>query len=287
MHLAHLAGTIGLDFRSQRPAGSSSSAVFSAFPRRPVQVLRTGMARASRLVMGTLLFLAIGAGIAIWLGPGVLRDLQIQEDPVLVESARVTDARCRTKLIIVVCRAKLDYSVDGRSYTASPDFYFFDVPSERYDIRVLRSAEHPDRATLTLGLDRLGSRIAFLAILLALCVAPLVDAVPQVVQGIRLTRGTRRSPLVPIAVKVLRVSRGWRGAVGIQYAYEHAGRRRKAAASFESCEKPFFCDRGLVLAAVGADGSRPVLLDESLTRLSLTDAERHALYAARQAGQAG
>lgn len=234
-----------------------------------------------------LLTLALAVGATVYLAPGIARDMRIWDNPVLVPQARIRDAKCRTRVAVFVsCEAKIAYSVDGRSYTSDVDFSFFDLHFGSYEGGVVRAADRPGLATLTLGIDMMWNRIALLVGLVALFVAVFVALTLRSMRSARIGLLTRHPvDVTPTAVNIVKVVATKVGRT-VTYAFEHEGRKSKVMGTLKEGEQPFFLSNrpndSSALAVFPATSPIPILLDEALARVELTDAERQALYAARQ-----
>lgn len=253
----------------------------SAFPRRTIRILRTGVPSVLGLVFLALVVLAMGVGAAAWTVPGIVRDVQIHGDPVDAPQGRISSGKCSARLVLVSCDATLTYIADGRRYTSSVSILFLDIHFGDYTAAVVRSASRPELATLDIGLDALWNRIGTALAIVGFCLAGAVMLPLRAVQAARLKRmaGTP-GPLTPVAVTVKQVTKNWRGR-NLACSYEADGRRQRFQERFRKAEQPFFLDNRTVLGVLPANGTTPLLVDEALTRLELSDAERYAIHAAR------
>ena len=262
------------------------SGVLSAFPRRPIRILRTGVQSVFGLIFLALVSLAMGGGFAAWMVPDIVKDVQIRANPVAVPQAGIREGRCKTKLVLVTCEAKLAYSVGPNRYATAVDFFFVDVHFGDYSAGVVRSQSKPELATLDIGLDKIWNRIATLLALVALFLFGFVALVKQAVRAARLKRIARTTDqLTPVAVTVTQISKSWFNK-SVACMYEEAGRKRKFSERMGKKEDPFFLGGQMALAVLPAGSPTPILVDETLTRLDLSDAERRTLHAARAASLA-
>jgi len=233
------------------------------------------------LALFALLMLALAGGAAAWMGPDILKDLEIRKDLVIPQQARITEGRCKTKLVLVTCDAKLAYSVGARRYTTSVDLFFIDVHFGDYSAGVVRSASKPELATLDIGLDKLWNRIGTLLVIAGFFLAVAGVLVIRALQAARLKRIARTTDdLTPLAVTVGAVAKSWFGK-NVACSYEAGGRRHKFSERLRKSEEPFLLGGSWALAVPPANSPTPILVDEALSRLDLTDAERRTLYAAR------
>lgn len=111
------------------------------------------------------IILALAAFLLFWEGPGVYRDLLINQNPVFVEDGDIQNGQCITrKAILTYCKARLVYNVNGQSYDTKVEVMFVDFHVGDYETALLISADHPELATISLGLDKLWNRIITLAL---------------------------------------------------------------------------------------------------------------------------
>ncbi len=262
------------------------SDVLSAFPRRPMRILRTGVPSVIFLGLLALFMLALGVGMTYWMAPGIVRDLEIGKNPVEEPQARISNGKCRTKLVLVSCEADIAYAVAGKRYASHVAFSFVDVHFGSYTASVVRSADKPELATLDIGLESMWNRIGTLVGFLVLFVGGAIALALNAVRNMRLksiARSTDR--LTPVMVGVGQIAKNMFGK-NVTCTYAGTGRARKFTERMGKKEEPFFLGANQALAVLPGDSPTPILVDEALTRIDLTDAERHALYAVRQHGAA-
>ncbi|MCW5747893.1 MAG: hypothetical protein KIT36_17015 [Alphaproteobacteria bacterium] len=225
--------------------------------------------------------LALAGGFTAWMAPDVVKDLQIWADPVAVPQAHIGSGKCKTKLVLVTCEARLTYSVGGRRYATSVDFFFVDVHFGDYTANVVRSAGRPELATLDIGLDKIWNRILTLLVLLGLFLAGFGAFVKQAVQTARLKAIVRSTDqLTPVAVTVTQITKSWLNKTAV-CVYDDAHHKSRFSERLRKSEDPFFLGGKTALAVLPAGSSTPILLDEALSRVDLTDGERRTLHAAR------
>lgn len=250
------------------------------FPKRQIKVLRTG---APSILLSYVLaaMLAAGAFLFIWLqGPGIWRDWQIQNDPVVVENATMRNAICKVrKGIFYNCTADVGYAVEKRRYQHTLDLSFVTFHSGDFSAEVVRSASNPELATLDIGLDMLWNRIAVMVLFSGLLLGAGV---------VLLLTGRKNSATRTLQGKLVMLSgikatikneRKVFGKTIINFSCHIDGKERDFASAFQKGEEPFYLDREEheALAALPADGSVPFLLDGGVLRLELTEEERSSL----------
>lgn len=264
--------------------------VLDAFPQRPVVVLRSPMMSPLSYILLTLMCVGFAALFPLLVASGLVRDWKISQAPVVVQDANVTDGRCTTHTVIVDCSAKVSYRVNGVTYRSEPSLLFISVGG--YDqAAVVRSRDQPGLATLDIALDQLWNRVITAVCLAGLFVALLIFIPTQIPEAWRWRRLVKREvPVdgVPTIVQI-RSFKTQYGKTTCNIAWDDDGRTRKAQIHMGRA-KPFVVgavgDRALALAYRAAPGDRPVLLDENLTAIEISDDERQPLWAARNAALA-
>lgn len=251
----------------------------SVLPNRPIRVKKTGVWPGIFQYLGTLMLLGVASFIAIWQGPGIVEDWMISQNPVVVQDAQITDGECSTsKGFFVDCSAHVSYEVKGKSIERDIALMFLDFGSGDYEVDVVRSATQPSKATLSLGLDMLWNRtitVSTLVLALALFGLALFRSGLRTDRNRRMAR--RPSQLTPVPVPVLQINKVLGGNV-VQYQY---GANKKGAAllttsRFGRKDSPLWLEEdGTHALAVLPEGATiPILLDENLSRLDLSEPER-------------
>lgn len=259
-----------------------SQNLISAFPTRPVKLLRAGAAaRTTSYVMAV--FLAVIAAFFVWLNaPGIMQDLEIQKDPVVVPDASVRNAKCKVSQgFIYDCSANVAYRVDRQAYQRKIEISFISFKVGDFSVDVVRSAKRPELATFDIGLDKLWNRIAMLAGFVILMVAGA---------GALLVSGRRNSTVkaaegktwafTPVVVQI-KQARVVFGKNIVTFSCRVADKQKKFTSAFEKGETPFYLNpqETTALAIITREGSVPILLDSALARVGLTDTERDELRA--------
>lgn len=116
--------------------------LISAFPSRPVKLLRAGAAARGAVYVFFIILLAIAIYNLWHRVPGVLRDLEIQKHPVTVPDASIRGSCTVKNNIYYVCNADIAYRVDGQTYQSKLDLSFatFSSDSKKIQVTVVRSA---------------------------------------------------------------------------------------------------------------------------------------------------
>lgn len=262
--------------------------VLEAFPKRPVRVLRSPLMSPLGVVVLVLVlafFACLFPGLE---GSGLMRDWKISGAPVAVRDADITDGRCTTRFVLVDCSAKLSYRVAGVTYRSEPSLMFFSF--DGYDrAAAVRSRDNPELATLDIGLQELWNRTITLAALFAGLGALAIfglTLLPESRRWRQLVKTQANVNVVPTIVEITG-NRTSYGKTSYYIRYEAANGRKRRAQIGMGKEKPFVVGadgkRALALGVFAVPGGRPLLLNENLTAVELSDDERNALWAARNA----
>lgn len=263
------------------------------FPSRPLKATRTVFDGAAWMLFSILLFLGLAVAFAMWQAPGLWRDIQIAQNPIEVRDFDILDGECRTqRAIFTTCEADLRYSYEGKTIESHTSFAFVDFSTSDYYVGVVISGDRPAMATLDLGLDMLWNRLAVGAVVMALLVGL---SIAGIVGFLRASRGNRRARqggrVRPVALQITQ-NKKVLGGRSIAYAPIVEGKKKATPVStrFSKKSEPILLngDDGMVYA-VGAqmEGVRhPILLDNDLTRLDFTEAERMNFNTALDAGSA-
>lgn len=261
--------------------------ISAAFPKRPIRVVRHGISSLATYLIYTLLSVVPLVGCAIWLGPGLVRDVVISTNPVEVPDALVENAKCSTdRGFFTDCSADLTYEVKGKQITTSVSYLFLGAVQDD-EVTVERSAAHPTLATLNLGLDKLWDRIVVAVIIAAIF---LIGSIIMIFATLRASRLRRKLDdpveLVPLPVELtssrVRLVNYFGTMVGFRYSPD-GKRKHNATHSFGRDESPLVMNLSgvsMALAAMPKGGGQPLLLDADLKRIDITETERQAILAA-------
>lgn len=255
---------------------------FPALPDRPIKIKRSGIWPGIWSYLGGLLLLAIAAFIGIWQAPGIVRDIQIAQDPVVVYDADIANGECTVRRAIFVdCSADVSYEVKSKPFQHDIELMFVDIGSGDYEVEVVRSGAHPQLATLSLGLDMLWNRIivaALFVIFLAIGGLALIGNGRDADRQRRVAR--RGASLTPTAVRITNVQKVLGGkAVQFQYGTDRKNKPLLTVSRFGRKEDPLWLggDDGMALAVLPQGGKKPILVDSELSRLDLSPQERATL----------
>ncbi|WP_159999718.1 hypothetical protein [Roseomonas sp. 18066] len=234
-----------------------------------------------------LLCLAGAAGIGAWLGLGIAPSLRtdylIRDSAQISNTGRVSDGRCRTKLVLTTCDVTLTIRPDGLTpIERSAHYFFVDAHSGDYDVQVMYDAAHPEWVSTSLGLDMLWNRLACAAVLVFAALAALLGGLRHWSVNAALRRRLRRQlsgrRMRAVQAELLQADNG-RWVVADEQGKRHSWTVPPKA-------RPFFMPDGArVLAVTPVDSvglAEPMVfpLDEQLKWIDLTPAEREALQPA-------
>lgn len=255
----------------------------SALPNRPIGVRPPQTIGPGSVAGLFVLLFGLLAAAVYWLGPDIATDWRIGKDLALVRDAKIEEANCRSRLaVFTVC--DVGYREDSNSPRRTLWYFFIDTPSKE-PIALLRSKSGAESITTNLGLDKFYQRVFALFLILALLGTFIGVSVQVVRQGILTRRallaldGKRLRPIVvPVEGKVYIAHKRRRWT----YVYDAGGRQERAFVELPSTNDPLFVtpDGKAALALAGPDGGVPLLLDMKLSSLDLTEAEKHAFFAA-------
>jgi len=263
-------------------------------PSRPLSLARNVISTPNAYFWSTPIILALAIFLFVSEAPGVIRDFQISQNPLVLENGDVQNGRCTTrKAIFTDCEARLVYNYGGRDYDTEVEVMFVDFHTGDYETGLVISADHPELATMSLGLDMLWNRIITLTVFVILLGGMSLG---MIFLGIRIWRvkGQLRRPamLTPVPVEVTAFDRK-RGVLSITYNDKIAADKtgRSAYTRMKNGEEPLIVGeakgKAIGLAVRHGNTALPVLLDDRLQRVELTDDERAAALASLASQQEG
>lgn len=249
-------------------------------PARPLSLKRGVISVPAAYYFSIPVLLVITVVLLVAEGPGVLRDYQISRDPLEIESGDINGS-CKTrKAIFTNCEAELSYEHGGVSYKKDVEVMFVDFHSGDYETGLVISAKNPELATISLGLDMLWNRIITLGVFVALlgfgCFALLLALIRTLRARLRLRHP---APLTVIPVALTAVAEK-RSRLFVTYADTvREGKTKRQSFTY--------LERGRIPVVVGHTGKHdvalavwhgetplPVLLDDQLERIDLSEQER-------------
>ncbi|NTJ61707.1 hypothetical protein G6M50_10385 [Agrobacterium rhizogenes] len=255
-------------------------------PQRALMLARGVITTPKASYFSLPILIALTVFMAVSEAPGILRDWTISQNPVKLVSGDIRDGKCSTrKGFFTTCEAHLNYAYNGQTYDKDVEIMFVDIHAGDYDTDLVISGDHPDLATLSLGLDMLWNRIITLAVFVALLGGACIAMIFQILRVWRV-RGQlhRAAQLEPAPVEITAFQR--RGKrLTVTYADKIAGRKtgRAAHTRFEPGQEPLVVGakdgKAVALAVWHGNTALPVLLDSRLERIDMTAEERASILA--------
>jgi hypothetical protein len=264
----------------------------ASFPRRPLKLHKTGLLPGIISYFSGLLLLGLAGFMGYLQVPGILNDITIAQNPVVVANSTITRGRCETQtLIFVSCEAHVTYTVKSKTFERNVSFWFLDPRGDSYDVEVVRSGDRPQIATLSLGLEMLWNRILFSAALIGLIAFSGLALFRTGWRADRVRALARKElPMTPVPVTIT-ANKKVVGAQSYAYRLPAEGRQRSEvfSARLGRTQEPFWlnAETGEALAVLQEGGTMPVLLDAELTSLELTPGERLQIMTARNGVTSG
>lgn len=264
-----------------------------ALPRRPLSLQSSAVSLPRGFFWFSPVIIVLAGFIIWWQGPGLLRDYQISLNPIVLQDGDIRNGKCTTrKGVMTECEARLAYTYKGRSYETETHFFFVDIHSGDYMTELVISADHPEHATLTLGLEKLWNRAISFAVLGGLMVL-LAGAMVFLAIRVWRVRGQIGKPaeltLIPVAVTAAKKS-GKRLFVTYVDKLAPGMTKRTAYTLFRRNQEPLFLTdaQGNLVGAAVRHGKTalPVMIDAELQRVDLTSEERETALASIRAAQA-
>jgi hypothetical protein len=242
-------------------------------PDRPLGVRPPGAAPTAWLLVITL---AVGATAVLLLAPQVgdlVTDVGLAGKAVPVAGAHA-DGRCTShRGVLTECEATL--TAPGRARKVH--YFFVDLHTGDYQVRVLADPARPALLTTDLALDHLVNRVVTFVLAVPLFAGFVLGMTFLLGRAVRLQRATLRAlsnqRLRPVLLRMTHYTLG-------QWVVSLDGRERSWAVPRRA--RPIVMDpaRRLVLGVTAGDGAFALPLDRRLRWLGVDDRERRALLAA-------
>ena len=262
-------------------------------PSRSLALTGRPVAWPAAMLFTVLILSAMAIGLAIWQGPGLVRDLEISQSPLTLPSGDVLDGECTTRRGLTDCEARLVYDYDGQSYDTHVSLAFVDFSTGDYAVDLVISRDRPELATISLGLDMLWNRLAVFTVLMLVFIGGPLAMFWGAWQAARANRAAAiPGRLTVVPVDVAGVDTG-RGARFVGYFSVRDGKRKGhiIRTRFPEGQGPLMAvdEQGRVfgVAVKSEHVDLPILLDSGLERLALSDIERQSALESLDAQQAG
>ncbi len=255
-------------------------------PNRPLTLKHDVISTPRAYFWSTPLLLALAVFMFVWEAPGVVRDFRISQNPLVLATGEVRDGQCTTRRAIFTdCEARLVYSYDGKDYETDVNVMFVDFHTGDYETGLVISADHPELATISLGLDMLWNRIITLTAFVLFFAGLGLGMIFMALRIWRTKRQLRRPAILsPIPVEITAFDRK-RGVLSITYHDKIAANKtgRSAYTRMMNGQEPLIVGevkgKSIGLAVRHGNAALPVLVDNRLERIDLTDEERAAALA--------
>ena len=250
-------------------------------PNRPFSLARDVISIPRAYFWSPPIILALAAFLLFWEGPGVYRDFRISQNPLVLEDGNIQDGRCTTrKAILTDCKARLVYNVNGQTYDTKVEVMFVDFHVGDYETALVISADHPELATISLGLDKLWNRIITLT-LFSIALGGLgIGTIFLALRILRVKSQLRRPALLKVVPVEISAFDRKHNILSVTYndkvSKDKTG--RSAYTRMKQGAEPLIVGEAngklLALAVRHGNTGLPVLLDDRLQRVALTDDER-------------
>ena len=249
-------------------------------PSRPLSLKRGVISVPGAYYFSIPVLVAILAVMLVAEGPGILRDYQISKDPLEIENGDISGS-CKTrKAIFTTCEAELSYDHGGVSYKKDVEVMFVDFHSGDYETGLVISAKNPELATISLGLDMLWNRIITLGVFVALLGFGSLAMLFTLIRVLRVRLQLRHAaPLTVIPVALTAVAEK-RSRLFVTYAdtVRDDKTKRQSFTHLERGRIPVVVGHtdkhDVALAVLHGNSALPVLIDDQLERIDLTEQER-------------
>ena len=250
-------------------------------PNRPLSLSPDVISTPRAYYWATPIILALAVFLAVWETPGVIRDIQIAQNPVWLEAGDVQNGRCTTRRAIFTdCEARLVYSYNGQNYDTEVEVMFVDFHVGDYETGLVISGDHPELATMTLALDKLWNRIITLTLFVLILGGMSIGMLFLAFRSWNVRRQLRHpATLAPVPVEITAFDRK-RNILSITYNDRIADDKtgRSAYTRMTNGAEPLIIGqakgKAIGLAVRHGRTALPVLLDNRLERIDLTEAER-------------
>lgn len=255
-----------------------------SLPDRPLRLVPGAVSGPRLFLFALTVFLLIGGAIAWWQTPGLIRDWQINQNPVVLYDGDIQNGKCTTrKGFFTDCEAHLAYDYNGRHYESDVTLMFVDLHSGDYEVDLVISGDKPELATMSLGLEKLWNRLTVFVLFTLLFFGMAAMLVWQKLRAAQVSAALSRPgrlALVPVEITQVQDARG-----SSFVTYRPAeGTKTALLARFAKGEEPLVVQdatgQPFGLAARGEATPMPALLDADLRRIDLTEAERSAVLGA-------
>ncbi|MGI2033416.1 hypothetical protein ACRQ1B_13580 [Rhizobium panacihumi] len=265
-----------------------------SFPDRPLALKQSSLSLPRGYALSAPFMFLLAGFLLYWQVPDLLRDYRISQNPIVLEDGELRDGECKiSKGLLVNCDARLVYTYNGRSYDSRTEIFFVDFHVGNYETDLVISADNPELATVSLGLDKMWNRVISFGVMFGLIAA---ICLASIFLGLRVSyarsRLTTPALLTPVPVEIVTFNQSGR-QMYVTYADKIADDKTKRTAytRFGKGHEPVIIGEAqdgspVALAVRHGKTALPVLLDSGLERIKMTDEERAAALASIEAARA-
>jgi hypothetical protein len=122
-------------------------------------------------ILGGLLLIAVGVGVAWYHGPLLVRDFGIGDDVVPAAQARLVKGQCKSRVFIYFCDLQIDQASAGTTQRTELNYLFVDFSFGDYTVSLISPKGDASSITTDIGQGMLWNRALTLAGLLIFCLA--------------------------------------------------------------------------------------------------------------------
>jgi hypothetical protein len=122
-------------------------------------------------ILGGITLMVLGAGLAWYEGPLLVRDFSIGSNMEPATQARLVEGRCQARLVIFFCDLNINQSVAGATRRTELNYLFLDMPFSSHSVRLLSPKGDGSIVTTDIGQDMLWNRALTLGSFVAFCLA--------------------------------------------------------------------------------------------------------------------
>jgi hypothetical protein len=120
-------------------------------------------------IIGGLVLVVVGVGVAWYHGPLLVRDFGIGNDVVPAAEARLVKGQCKSRLVIYFCDLQIDQTNAGGTQRTELNYLFLDFSFGDYTVRLVSPKSDTSVVTTDIGQGMLWNRALSLAGLVVFC----------------------------------------------------------------------------------------------------------------------
>jgi len=249
-------------------------------PDRPLRVTVPAPGWGHRLMVGfgLLVLAALTVASLIFVAPPLVSDWQVRNNVRPALASEIDSGSCSSKLGFTICDVVLSAGKNPNVVRRSVHYVFFDVHSGNYSVQVVADPARPELLTTDLGLDKLINRTVVMGLFWLAMLAGTIAAIRTLMARRREKAEMaqlQRARLVPLQLTTVSRAKGV-----VNWTVQPLdGSTKPRIWALPGKASPFMLGNGVLLAVAGQDGRLAVPLDQDLSWIDLTDAERQALTA--------